>query len=102
MVLRTSPAVVALLLLVAWRPAWASDTATERATLKGVKSVSVLVENISPEAERDGLTKSQITTDVELPLIRFGGRVSYGRSCGALFIFSSQARSQRSWRSSPP
>jgi hypothetical protein len=58
--------VVFILALVT--PAVAQDTKDERATLAGLTGVSVGVENMSAEAERDGLTRSALQTDVELKL----------------------------------
>jgi hypothetical protein len=49
-----------------------SDREEFRATLKGVNSVLVAVEDLDPVAERDGLTQSRIQTDVELRLRRSG------------------------------
>lgn len=46
----------------------AFNSPEERATLKGVQAVSVVVEILSPDIERDGLTKSQLKADVELRL----------------------------------
>ena len=47
----------------------------ERATLRGLQGVQVLVEDLRPEVERAGLTKQQLTTDVELQLRKAGIRV---------------------------
>src|SRR2546425_3316356 len=43
-----------------------------RETLRGLKGVGVVVERVSPDAERDGLTQSQLQTDVELRLRKAG------------------------------
>jgi hypothetical protein len=43
--------------------------------LVGLKGVYVVVESIDPQAERLGLTKAQITTDVELRLRKAGLKV---------------------------
>jgi hypothetical protein len=48
---------------------------TDRATLTGLKAVSVLVENIDKDAERAGFSGGQIKTDVELRLRKAGVRV---------------------------
>jgi hypothetical protein len=53
----------------------ASDAELNRRTLKGIKSISVLVENLSDAAISDGLSVSQIQTDVELRLRLAGIRV---------------------------
>lgn len=49
-------------------PAWAGDTPMERASLKGVTSVQLLVEPIAPDAARDGLSATQLEADIELRL----------------------------------
>jgi hypothetical protein len=48
--------------------AWLFDDETSRKSLKGVKGVQVVVESIKPEIEKDGLTTTQVQTDVELKL----------------------------------
>ena len=58
-------------------PALASDIPNERATLKGLKAVNLTVERIDPEAEKDGLTKSQLQTDVESRLRQAGISVDH-------------------------
>ncbi len=68
--------VLALVVVLLAVPAWPSDLPVNRATLKGVDSMSVQVESPGLDAERDGLTKSQIQTDVELRLRESGIRVS--------------------------
>jgi len=52
--------------------AWATDTPMDRATLKGITEVQVVVEPIVPEIERHGLTHSQIQADLELRLKQSG------------------------------
>jgi hypothetical protein len=61
---------IALPLLAA--PVWGEDSAAQRATLKGVTIVEVVVEAMDPVAEQDGLTRSQLQTDVELRLRQAG------------------------------
>jgi hypothetical protein len=53
----------------------ASDNELERATLRGVTGITVLVEGINPDAVKDGLTTEQIQTDVELHLRKAGVNV---------------------------
>lgn len=53
----------------------ASDTPIDRATLKGIDALSVIAENVSAAAERDGLTQSQVQTVVESRLREAGIRV---------------------------
>jgi hypothetical protein len=62
--------ILALPLLAA--PARGQDGAAQRATLKGVTIIEVVVEEMDPVAERDGLTRSQLRTDVELRLRQAG------------------------------
>ncbi len=59
-----------LLLLAA--PAWGQDGAAQRATLKGITIVEVVVEAMDPVAEQDGLTRSQLQTEVESRLRQAG------------------------------
>jgi len=54
-------------------PAWA-DSELERATLKGLPGVFVLVEQIDPDAERYGLAPSALTKDIEQKLRQAGIR----------------------------
>jgi len=71
---RTRP-VVTLVALFLSLPAWAGDTPQDRATLKGITGVQVVVETIDPEVERHGLTQSQVQTDLELRLTQAGIKV---------------------------
>jgi len=64
---------VALLLLAGL--ARAADDEEGRASLKGIASFEVVVEGIQPDAERDGLTQSQIQTEVEARLRQAGIKV---------------------------
>jgi len=41
-----------------------ADSALDRATLRGLTGVRVLVAPLEPEVEREGLTKNQMQTDV--------------------------------------
>ncbi len=52
-------------------PAWA-DTPGQRATLKGIKAVAVAVEDTHADAERDGLTRNRLQSDVEQRLRQAG------------------------------
>jgi hypothetical protein len=51
---------------------WAGDSELDRATLRGLQGVDVIVENLTPEVERAGLTARQLQTDVELRLRKAG------------------------------
>jgi hypothetical protein len=53
-------------------PTWAALTPNQNASLKDIPAIIVAVENISPDAERDGLTQSQLQTQVELRLRKMG------------------------------
>lgn len=70
--------IVALVAVLWWGGAstggWA-QTEAKRGSLRGLKGVGVVVEALQPEAEREGLTKSQLRTDVELALRQAGIRV---------------------------
>jgi Putative peptidoglycan binding domain len=55
--------------------AFGQDLDRTRATLRGLQGVGVLVERIAPDAERDGLARHQVQTDVELRLRQTGIRV---------------------------
>jgi hypothetical protein len=54
--------------------AFASDDKTDRATLKGIKAVCVVVE-VSAEAGRGGVDKDKLQTDIEARLQRQGALV---------------------------
>jgi hypothetical protein len=65
--------IVLTVTLLLWSiPAWGQDSAAHRATLKGVPIVEVVVEAMDPVAERDGLTRSQLQTEVEWRLRQAG------------------------------
>lgn len=64
------------LLLGLARPAWPGDQPRDRATLKGIAAIQVVVEDLNPDAERDGLTRDQLQTDVEVRLRKAGIRVT--------------------------
>jgi len=51
------------------------DEERDRATLRGLKGVEVLIEPLAPKMEEDGLLAKQIQTDVELRLRSVGIRV---------------------------
>lgn len=69
--LSVSVVIVGTLLCGSQREA-AADDETDRATLRGLAGVGVVVEPLGKEIERDGLTAAQIQTDVELRLRRSG------------------------------
>jgi hypothetical protein len=64
-----------IMLLILPGTVWGADADSDRTTLQGIKGVFVSIKNIEPEIEKDGLTKSQIQTDVELKLRQSGLKV---------------------------
>src|SRR2546426_12349826 len=69
------PRIVAILWGLLGLPALgrcADDGDFARATLRGLQGVYVLIEDLPPESERDGLTMQQLQTDVEEQL-RYAG-----------------------------
>ena len=48
----------------------------ERDILKGIPVIQVMVDPLEPDAERDGLTNTQLKTDVEVRLRKAGIRVA--------------------------
>ena len=60
---------------------FAIDGKSNRATLQGLKGVGVLVENLAPDVEKEGLVKSQIQTDVESRLRAAGVKVLTKEEC---------------------
>src|SRR5207249_4173290 len=60
---------------LSWGGSWAGDSEADRATLRGVEGVDVLVEALKPEVERAGVTRQQLKIDVELQLRKAGIRV---------------------------
>jgi hypothetical protein len=58
----------AALLLCSISPATASDSEIDRASLKGLKGVFVLVEDLNPPEEQAGLKTADVQTDVEQKL----------------------------------
>jgi hypothetical protein len=73
-VCRAGAVLVALLGLLV-TPSWAGDSPWNRATLRGLPGMAVIVEALTPEVERTGLTRNQLQTDVELRLRQAGIRV---------------------------
>ena len=81
---------VALLILAV--PAWGQDGAAQRATLKGITIVEVVVEAMDPNAERDGLTHSELQTEVEARLRQAGITVGSNLT-GHLYVTVDTVRS---------
>ena len=68
--------VLTLALLLLTGPAWADNDEPARATLKGVAPIRVVVGSIDADAEQDGLTAAQITTEVKVRLRQAGIKVA--------------------------
>jgi hypothetical protein len=51
---------------------WAGDSELDRATLRGLQGVDVIVKDLKPEVERAGLTRQQLQTAVEWQLQQAG------------------------------
>ena len=64
--------VAVLALITMGSSSWALNSETNRTTLRGLGGVRVLVEDLPPEVEQEGLTKTQLQADLELKL-RTGG-----------------------------
>ena len=59
------------------------DGKETRKTLVGLSGVYVLVETIEDDVERDGLSRAQIQTDMELKLREAGIPVLTEEACGS-------------------
>jgi hypothetical protein len=66
--------VIGIWILVAF-PLYALNSEINRATLKGLRGVRVLVEDLAPEVEREGLVKDPLQKSVEERLRAAGIRV---------------------------
>ena len=68
-----------------------AQTAMDRKSLRGLQGIVVVVEDLHPDAERNGLTKSQVRTDVELKLRQAGIRVlateESGKTPGSPYLY---------------
>ena len=69
------PAAISAFIMTLVSPAVALDSEFERTTLAGLTGVKVEVWHENPDAERDGLWRSTLQTDVELKLRQAGIRV---------------------------
>ena len=67
----------AMMVILTWQTAALAEDFGElqRKTLRGLPRVYVIVELFGPDVERDGLTRDQIQTEVELRLQQAGVRV---------------------------
>jgi hypothetical protein len=73
--------VVILLVFASVSHTFAIDSKSNRATLRGLEGVGVLVEQLSPEVEREGLVKSRLQTEAELKLRMAGIKVLTKEEC---------------------
>lgn len=64
-----------LLWAVLFSKAFTLDSEANRATLKGLEGVRVLVEDIAPEVEKSGLSKGRLQSIIELKLKKTGIKV---------------------------
>lgn len=72
----TKRSILALVILVVTALSGFSQTTEDRRkSLQGLKAVGVLDEEISPDAEQDGVTESELQTQVELKLRLAGIKV---------------------------
>lgn len=72
----SSMLMLSLLLLIAWSgPALARSQTSVSPALKGVNAVMVVISGISPQAEKDGLRRSDLQHDVEQRLAQAGIKV---------------------------
>ncbi len=77
--MRISRIISILLVLVIPLPIAAIQGPSHRESLRGIKNLRVLVADIDPEIEKDGLTKSQLQN-------RHGTHATQGRYPGKHFI----------------
>ncbi len=66
------PALLGVALLLLAVPASPDDSPHARYSLRGLKAVHVVVEDLRPDAEMDGLAKSELQRDVEFRLRQAG------------------------------
>ena len=72
---------VTVLTLALQSPLFAINGKSNRATLRGLSGVGVLVEQLAPEIEREGLIKNQLQIEVELKLKMAGIKVLTKEEC---------------------
>ena len=80
-----------LSLTLCWPTVGFAFTADKRDTLRGLTEVSVLVEYLPDDVEREGLTREQLTRDIEVRLRQAGLRVltisEIAKSPGAPYLY---------------
>lgn len=73
--------IVIVLTLAFQSSVFAINGKSNRATLRGLSGVGVLVEQLAPEIEREGLIKNQLQIEVELKLKMAGIKVLTREEC---------------------
>ena len=68
--------------------ALAADDTLSRSSLKGLRTIGLIVEKLPPEAEAEGLTREQVQKDVELRLKDSG--VTVAKEAGGFLYVSVQ------------
>ena len=96
---KTPFAIAALIAFTLAPPILARDNESGRETLRGIPAIFVVIEGLDPDLEKDGLSKSQLQTDVELKLRLAGIKVltwEQGRfQPGAPFLYLNIATSKK-------
>ncbi|HTX13707.1 MAG TPA: hypothetical protein VMD77_00320 [Candidatus Baltobacteraceae bacterium] len=75
-----------VLLLGTQMPVGASDSPPNRESLRGLKGVAVLIEDIDPHIAAEGLTRDTIQNDVELRLREAGISILTGPTDPYLYV----------------
>jgi hypothetical protein len=75
--------ILALAAMILASPTFGLNSEQNRATLRGLHGVRVLVEDLIPEVERSGLTKNRLQTFVETRLRKAGIKVLTQEECFA-------------------
>jgi hypothetical protein len=60
--------IIAVVVLLWGRPCVGKEIVSEKETLRGIKDMSVVIENLNPDIKRHGITVEKIRRDVELKL----------------------------------
>lgn len=76
--------------IVIWNSFVLAQDQERRAILRGLQGCRVIVEDLDPEIERDGLTKEQLQTDTELKLRMAGIKVLSREELGPFFYLNVQ------------
>jgi hypothetical protein len=82
---------ILLALTLCWPTIEFAFTADKRDTLRGLREVSVLVEYLPDDVEREGLSREHLTRDIEVRLRQAGLRVltisEIAKSPGAPYLY---------------